>query len=37
VNPNHGLYAFFRKTEKDGKVTYDPFEDEAGLQDIFGE
>jgi hypothetical protein len=37
VNPNHGLYAFFRKREKDGKVTHDPFEDEPGLQDIFGE
>lgn len=37
VNPTHGLYAFFRKREKDGKVTHDPFEDEPGLQDIFGE
>jgi large subunit ribosomal protein L47 len=37
VNPNHGLYAFFRKREKDGKVTYDPLEDEPGLQDVFGE
>ncbi len=37
VNPNHGLYAFFRKREKDGKVTHDPFEDESGLQDVFGE
>jgi hypothetical protein len=24
VNPNHGLYGFFRKTEKDGVVKYDP-------------
>jgi large subunit ribosomal protein L47 len=37
VNPNHGLYAFFRKREKDGKVRHDPFEDEPGLQDVFGE
>lgn len=37
VNPNHGLYAFFRKREKDGKVTHDPYEDESGLQDVFGE
>jgi large subunit ribosomal protein L47 len=37
VNPNHGLYAFFRKRVKDGKVTHDPFEDESGLQDVFGE
>jgi large subunit ribosomal protein L47 len=35
VNP--GLYAFFRKREKDGSVTHDPFEDESGLQDVFGE
>ncbi|KAI0648054.1 mitochondrial 39-S ribosomal protein L47 (MRP-L47)-domain-containing protein [Trametes meyenii] len=26
VNPNHGLYAFFRKKEKDGKVSYDTVE-----------
>jgi large subunit ribosomal protein L47 len=37
VNANHGLYAFFRKREKDGSVTHDPFEDESGLQDVFGE
>ena len=37
VNPNHSLYAFFRKREKDGKVTHDPLEDDAGLRDIFGE
>jgi hypothetical protein len=37
VNPNHGLHAFFRKREKDGKVTHDPFEDDSGLQDVFGE
>ena len=37
VNPNHGLYAFFRKREKDGKVTHDTVEDEPGLQDLFGE
>jgi len=36
VNPNHGLYAFFRKREKDGKVVHDPFEDESGLHDVFG-
>lgn len=36
VNPNHGLYAFFRKREKDGKVTHDPLEDDAGLRDVFG-
>jgi hypothetical protein len=37
VNPNHGLYAFFRKREKDGKVIHDPFEDDSGLRDVFGE
>ena len=37
VNPNHGLYAFFRKTEKDGKVIHDPFENDSGLRDVFGE
>ena len=37
VNANHGLYAFFRKREKDGNVTHDPFEDESGLRDVFGE
>ncbi|KAM5535033.1 hypothetical protein V8D89_011261 [Ganoderma adspersum] len=26
VNPNHGLYAFFRKKEKDGKTFYDTVE-----------
>ena len=26
VNPNHGLYAFFRKKEKDGKTYYDTVE-----------
>ena len=26
VNPNHGLYAFFRKKEKDGKVSYETVE-----------
>ncbi len=26
VNPNHGLYAFFRRKEKDGQVTYDTAE-----------
>ncbi|KAH9986616.1 mitochondrial 39-S ribosomal protein L47 (MRP-L47)-domain-containing protein [Russula vinacea] len=36
VNPNHGLYAFFRKREKDGKVMHDPYEDESGLHDVFG-
>jgi len=36
VNPNHGLYAFFRKREKDGKVIHDPLEDHSGLQDVFG-
>src|ERR1700741_2520675 len=37
VNPNHGLYAFFRKREKDGNVTHDFVEDESGLSDVFGE
>jgi hypothetical protein len=37
VNPNHGLYAFFRKRDQDGKATHDPLEDDAGLRDIFGE
>ena len=37
VNPNHGLYAFFRKREKDGKVFYESLEDESGLDDVFGE
>lgn len=27
VDPNHGLYAFFRKVEKDGKVHYETVED----------
>ncbi|KAH9989704.1 mitochondrial 39-S ribosomal protein L47 (MRP-L47)-domain-containing protein [Russula compacta] len=36
VNPNHGLHAFFRKREKDGKVTHDPLEDDSGIQDVFG-
>ncbi|KAH9969717.1 mitochondrial 39-S ribosomal protein L47 (MRP-L47)-domain-containing protein [Russula dissimulans] len=36
VNPNHGLYAFFRRREKEGKITHDPFEDDSGLQDVFG-
>jgi hypothetical protein len=36
VNPNHGLYAFFRKREKDGKVIHDPLEDHSGLHDVFG-
>ncbi|KAI0335902.1 MRP-L47-domain-containing protein [Cubamyces sp. BRFM 1775] len=26
VNPNHGLYAFFRRKEEDGKVSYDTVE-----------
>ncbi|KAI0761938.1 mitochondrial 39-S ribosomal protein L47 (MRP-L47)-domain-containing protein [Trametes elegans] len=26
VNPNHGLYAFFRKQEKDGRVSYETVE-----------
>ena len=26
VNPNHGLYGFFRRKEKDEKVTYDTVE-----------
>jgi large subunit ribosomal protein L47 len=37
VNPNHGLYAFFRKREKDGKIIHDSIEDDSGLQDVFGE
>jgi hypothetical protein len=37
VNPNHGLYAFFRKREKDGKVIYDHLEDDSGVRDVFGE
>jgi large subunit ribosomal protein L47 len=37
VNPNHGLYAFFRKREKDGKAIYDSLEDDSGLHDVFGE
>ena len=36
VNPNHGLYAFFRKREKDGKVIHDSLEDHSGLQDVYG-
>jgi large subunit ribosomal protein L47 len=27
VNPNHGLYGFFRKKEKDGVVSYDSLPD----------
>lgn len=26
VNPNHGLYGFFRRVEKDGKVDYETVE-----------
>lgn len=26
VNPNHGLYGFFRRTEQDGEVKYDTLE-----------
>ena len=26
VNPNHGLYAFFRRKEADGEVSYDTVE-----------
>lgn len=26
VNPNHGLYAFFRRQEKDGNVSYETVE-----------
>ena len=37
VNPNHGLYAFFRKREKDGKIIHDSLEDNSGMQDVFGE
>jgi large subunit ribosomal protein L47 len=36
VNPNHGLYAFFRAREKDGKVIHDTLEDHSGLNDVFG-
>ncbi|KAH9179341.1 mitochondrial 39-S ribosomal protein L47 (MRP-L47)-domain-containing protein [Lactarius sanguifluus] len=36
VNPNHGLYAFFRKREKDGEMTHDTLEDHSGMQDVFG-
>jgi large subunit ribosomal protein L47 len=36
VNPNHGLYAFFRKREKDGKLIHDSLEDHFGLRDVFG-
>ncbi|KAI0051398.1 MRP-L47-domain-containing protein, partial [Auriscalpium vulgare] len=31
VNPNHGLYAFFRKKIKDDKETYETLEDADGL------
>ena len=37
VNPDHGLYAFFRKREKDGKTIHDHFEDNSGIRDVFGE
>ncbi|KAI0260217.1 mitochondrial 39-S ribosomal protein L47 (MRP-L47)-domain-containing protein, partial [Gloeopeniophorella convolvens] len=36
AKPDHGLYAFFRKREVDGKVIYDTVEDGAGMQDVFG-
>ena len=26
VNPNHGLYGFFRRTEQDGEVKYETLE-----------
>jgi large subunit ribosomal protein L47 len=32
VNPDHGLYGFFRKIDKDGVVTYDPLPVTGGIQ-----
>ncbi|KAI9058360.1 MRP-L47-domain-containing protein [Trametes sanguinea] len=36
VNPNHGLYAFFRRKEKDGKVWYDTVEPADVVNDKSG-
>ena len=36
VNPNHGLFAFFRRKEKDGVVTYDTVEPLDTLHDKSG-
>ncbi|KAI0657420.1 MRP-L47-domain-containing protein [Cubamyces menziesii] len=36
VNPNHGLYAFFRKKEEDGKVWYETVESIDVAQDKRG-
>ncbi len=36
VDPNHGLYAFFRKTEKDGVVSYESLDAKDPLKDNTG-
>ncbi|KAI0372161.1 MRP-L47-domain-containing protein [Pilatotrama ljubarskyi] len=36
VNPNHGLFAFFRRKEKDGRVWYDTVEDADIVADKSG-
>lgn len=36
VNPNHGLYAFFRRKEKDGKVSYETVEPVDVVEDKSG-
>ncbi len=36
VNPNHGLYAFFRRKEQDGKVSYETVEPTDVVSDKSG-
>lgn len=36
VNPNHGLYAFFRRKEQDGKVSYESVEPSDVVADKSG-
>ncbi|KAI0056568.1 MRP-L47-domain-containing protein [Artomyces pyxidatus] len=36
VNPNHGLYAFFRKKEIDGEITYQSLDNAVDLREAAG-
>ena len=36
VNPNHGLYAFFRRKEKEGNVRYETVEPSDVVSDKSG-
>ena len=36
VNPSHGLYAFFRRKEKEGEVYYDTVEPQDMIHDKGG-